>query len=227
MSTLADYLAFAESHPALFINPPEGGYNILLDETAIQKVEAETEEELKARWLPAEWAKVGIVYQDQYLFLLRDAVRFPDGSVGTYIRFVDRYPGALGVVILPMYQRQILLIKHFRHATRTWHFEVPRGFGIEGSTEENARRELEEEIGATASRVVSLGLMHPDTGMSSQQVALFYADVASYGQIEAEEAITELLPTPVTEFERMIRENEITDGFTLTVYARAKVHGLL
>lgn len=224
---LADYLAFAKSHPALFANPPEGGYTIILDETEIHKVEAETAEKLKAGWLPAEWAKVGIVYRDQYLLLLRDAVCFPDGSVGTYIRFVDLWPDVPGVVILPVYQGQILLIRHFRHATRTWHIEIPRGFGIEGSTEENARRELEEEIGGIASRLVSLGLIHPDTGMSSQRVALFYADVASHGQPEVKEAITEILPTPVPEFERMIREDEITDSFTLAAYARAKVCGLL
>jgi len=35
------------------------------------------------------------------------------------------------------------------------------------------------------------------------------------------------LPTPVSEFERMIRDNEIADGFTLAAYARAKLRGLL
>jgi ADP-ribose pyrophosphatase len=224
---LDDYLDFAKGYPALFTNPADGGFTIILNQSEIQKVEVETAVRLKAKGLPPEWAKVGIAYRDQYLLLLRDAVRFPDGSLGTYIRFVDISPSVPGVAILPVYQEQILLLRHFRHATRTWHYEIPRGFGIEGTVEANARRELEEEIGASASRLISLGLMYPDTGISSQQVALLFAEVAYYGQVEIAEAITELLPTPVPVFERMIRQNEISDGFTLAAYARAKVYGLL
>ena len=77
-------------------------------------------------------------------------------------------------------------------------------------------------MGATIKHLVSLGLIYPDTGMSSSRVALFYAEIAFYGNVEAAEAITGLLPTP----ERLIRENEITDGFTLAAYARVKALGL-
>jgi len=175
-----------------------------------------------------EWSQVGIAFRDQYLLLLRDAVRFPDGTVGTYIRFVDPRDGVPGVIVLPIYQGQILLLRHFRHATRSWHLEIPRGFGWQGLTsEESASRELEEEIGATPSRLVSLGQTYPNTGMTSECDELFYAEVESYGNAEAQEAIIEILPTSLPEFERMLRENEITDGFTLAAYARAKLKGLL
>lgn len=226
MSTLTDYLAFARTHPELFVNPPDGGFTVLLDEHEILEAAAQMVKHLEETGKPSEWACVGIAYQDQYLLLLRDAVRFPDGTLGTYIRFVDQFPGILGVATLPMYQKHVLLIRHFRHATRSWHIEIPRGFGIESSSEANARRELAEEIGATVSRLVPLGQTYPDTGMSSGRVALFYAEVESYGQPETGEAITDLLPTSLSEFERMIRENEITDGFTLAAYARAKSLGL-
>lgn len=227
MSLLADYLALAEHHPKLFTNPSEDGITILLNEEEIHQVEAEMAEKLKARRLNAEWSKVGIAYQDQYLLLLRDAVRFPDGSTGTYIRSVSLLPDILGVVILPVYQGCILLIRHFRHATRSWHLEIPRGFGVTESVEESVRQELTEEIEATISRLLPLGLMYPDTGMLSQPVALYYSEIAAYGQPESKEAISEIFPTSPTDFERMIRENEITDGFTLAAFARAKVHGLI
>lgn len=228
MSTLADYLAFAKAHPALFVNPQEGGVTILLDEKEIHEAETQMAEWLESKDMPAEWARVGIAYQDQYVLMLRDAVRFPGGFLGTYIRMVGEEDDPPGVIVLPLYQGQVLLIRHFRHATRTWHIEIPRGFGKKGlSSEENAQRELEEEIGATISRLVSLGSMYPDAAASTECDALFYAEVESYGKVETEEAITELLPTSVSEFERMIRENEITDGFTLAAYARAKAQGLL
>lgn len=36
--------------------------------------------------------------------------------------------------------------------------------------------------------------------------------------MEIQEAIAELLPTPVPELERMMHDNEITDRFTLPAY---------
>src|SRR5437879_337758 len=145
---------------------------------------------LKPKHLPTEWAQVGIAYQDQYRMILRDAVRFPNGLLGTYVRIVR--DGAPGVITLPVYQGQVLLIRHFRHATRTWHLEIPRGFGTKGLTsEENAKRELEEEIGAKPSRLISLGQIYPNTGMTSECNELFFAEVESYGNVEIEEAITD------------------------------------
>ncbi len=226
MSTLEDYFAFAKAHPALFVNPPGAGFTILLDKADIRAAESQMAQRLKAAGLPSEWAQVGIAYQDQYGMILRDAVRFPDGSLGTYIRMVG--DGTPGVIVLPIYQGQVLLIRHFRHATRTWHLEIPRGFGTKGfSSEENARRELEEEIGATISRMVSLGRAYPDAGAGADYNDFFYAEVVSHREVEANEAIVELLPTSVAEFERMIRDNEMTDGFTLTAYALAKAQGML
>src|SRR5258706_10157405 len=147
MSTLADYLAFAKAHPSLFVNPPQDGITILLDEDEIQEAERQEARRLEKQGLPAEWAKVGIAYRDQYVLLLRDAVCFPDGSLGTYIRSVDEDEHAPGVVVPPLHQGQVLLIRHFRHEKRDWQLEIPQGFGISGlSSEESIRLELKEEI---------------------------------------------------------------------------------
>ena len=224
MSTLADYLALAKANPAFFQNPSHEGIRILLDENEIREIEAQME----AKGLPFEQARVGIIYQDPYLRVIRDAVLFPDGKKGIYLRLIEPVDHAPGVIVLPVYQGQILLLRHFRHATRSWHLEIPRGFGTKGfSDEENIRRELQEEIGGTASRLISLGQLYPNTGMTSECDQLFFAEVESYTDPEIGEAITDILPTPLPEFERMIRDNEITDGFTLAAYTRAKLQGLL
>jgi len=226
VSTLEDYFAFAKTHPTLFVNPPGAGFTILLDEAEIREAESQMAQWLKEKGLPTNWAQVGIAFQDQYTMILRDAVRFPNGALGTYIRMVG--DGTPGVIVLPIYRDQVLLIRHFRHATRIWHIEIPRGFGKKGlSSEENARRGLREEIGATIARLVSLGRVYPDTGALSEYNDFFYAEVESYGEIEADEAIVDLLHTSLSEFERMIRETDMTDGFTLTAYALAKAQGLL
>jgi ADP-ribose pyrophosphatase len=227
MKSLADYLSFAQAHPALFVDPP-GGFTILLNEEKIREVEAEAAQRLEAQGLTAQWAQVGIAYQDQYIIILRDAVRFPDGSSGTCTRFGSQMESASGVAILPVYQGHILLIRHFRHETRTWHLEIPAGFGIKGfSNEENARRELGEEIGATISRLISLGQVHPDPESSSDVLELFYGELESYGGVEVHEGISELLMVTVMEFVRMIREYEITDPAAIVAYTRAKLKNLL
>src|SRR6266699_4846688 len=224
MSTQADYFAFAKAHPEQFVNPPEGGFVILLGEDEIREAEATVAQKLEAKGFPNEWAQVGIVYQDQYGMILRDAVRFPGGALGTYIRFVGGADGAPTTIVLPFYQGQVLLVRRFRHATRTWHLEIPRGFGTKSlSAEDNAHSELAKEIGASVSRLVSLGLL----GSDLESTELFYAEIASYEELNAHEGITEVLLVTVSELERLIREGQITEAFTIMAYTQAKLHDLL
>src|SRR5690349_18746534 len=165
----SEYRALVSSQPELFENPPDAGFEILLDENEIRQAEDNVAEQLRKFGAPAEWAAVGVAYKDQYGLILRDAVRYSNGSLGTYIRFVA--PPVPGVVILPVWQGRILLIRHFRHATRSWHLEVPRGMGFDTDVEKDASRELAEEIGASGVRLVGLGDVYPDTGLSNSRVA--------------------------------------------------------
>jgi ADP-ribose pyrophosphatase len=223
----ADYFALVSARPELFRNPEGAGFVILLDEADISQAEAQTAGQLTKFGAPKEWAEVGVAFRDQYVLLLRDAVRFADGSLGTYIRTVAPQNSFQGVAILPVWRRQVLLIRHFRHATRAWHLEIPRGIGTAPDAEVTARRELAEEIGASGIKIRGLGETYPDTGAGSSAVALFYAEVDSYGTPEIHEGITAILPTPLAEFERMIADGELSDGFLLAAYARAKARNLI
>lgn len=226
------YFKLVQERPSLFNNLGGAIFNILLDPTEIHKVETYMQQKLIDQGVPnvwaRDWSQVGIVFSDQYLLLLRDAVLFPDGSMGTYIRWVPHDDSAPGVAILPVYNGQVLLVRHFRHATRKWHLEIPRGFGTPGkSTKESARQELWEETKAKVSQFTSLGRIYPDSGMTSSHVELFYAVVESYGNAEAYEAISEIHLITVYEFEHLIRSNEVSDSFTLAAYARAKLQQFL
>jgi ADP-ribose pyrophosphatase len=225
MSNRDDYFALVKAFPELFRNPPGAGFEILLDEEDISQAENSAAQQLRSVGAPAGWARVGVAFRDQYSLILRDAVRYTNGSVGTYIRMVT--PPVPGVVILPLWKGQILLIRHFRHATRSWHLEIPRGFGTGTDAKESADLELKEEIGASGIRLTELGMMYPDTGATNSVVALFHAEVSSYGKPEEVEAITDIIPTPAAEFERMIGDCELDDGYLLAAYARAKARNLL
>jgi ADP-ribose pyrophosphatase len=227
MGDRADYRALIEKYPDLFRNPPGAAFEILLDEADIQRAEQRMAELLGKFGAPPEWSRVGIAFRDQYVLILRDAVRYVDGSLGTYIRAVDPRPTFRGVVVLPLWHGQVLLIRHFRHATRSWHLEIPRGAGSASDPRESAQRELAEEIGASAVRLIELGEVYPDTGLTNSRVALFCAEVESYDAPEAIEGITEILPTSVVQFEEMIGNGELEDGYLLAAYARAKARGLI
>lgn len=83
-----------------------------------------------------------------------------------------------GVVVLARDPDQRLAVVRQYRATRdaaVW--ELPRGFGSSASPTEDAARELAEETGARAVRLALLGLIHPDTGVQRQQVAVVRAHV--------------------------------------------------
>jgi ADP-ribose pyrophosphatase len=227
VSDLAEYFSLVEARPELFRNPPGAAFEILLQESEIHEAEKRAAERLQKAGAPAEWAQVGVAFRDQYVLLLRDAVRFPDGSLGTYIRTVQPEHSFQGVVVLPVWQDQVLLIRHFRHATRTWHLEIPRGFGMDPDARQSATNELKEEIGAAGIKLVDLGETYPDAGIDSSSVAFFYASIDSYGKPELHEGITDILPTPVSELERMTRDGELKDGYLLTAYGLAKARNLI
>jgi ADP-ribose pyrophosphatase len=228
MNKLIRYLSLVEAHPDMFKNPGDEAFSILLEPSQIQEVQSVVARRLKQKELPLEWAEVGLVYEDEYILILRDAVRFQNGQLGTYFRLVVKPYKALGVVILPIYQKKILLFRHFRHATRNWHLEIPRGFGELGlSSYENAKKELREEIGTEEAIFTSLGNLHVDTGISAESVELFFAEISNFDRGDALEGIQQLQLVEVEEFEKMIIDCQITDSFTIAAYTRAKLNRLI
>jgi ADP-ribose pyrophosphatase len=222
---LAEYLEFAIARPELFDNP-QGGVRIILDPAEIVAVEEAVACDLKRRGLPADWASVGIVFQDPWIFVLRDAVEFPDGSRRTYARVVNRIGNGAGA--LPVLEGRIVLVRHFRHAVRRWLLEVPRG-GIEpGATaEETARRETQEELGARVGKLLHLGFLHGSTNLYGSGAHLFFAEIESVGSPQIEEGITAIEQLTPKEFEARLLAGEIRDSFTVAAYTHAKLRGLI
>jgi ADP-ribose pyrophosphatase len=180
--------------------------------------------------LPLEWAEIGVLSSDSYMILLRDLVEFPDGIKRGYIRIIHSATlyGEHGVIILPVLDEKVLLVNHFRHSTRKWHWEVPRGYGEPGvSSTETAHRELKEEIGAENSELISLGILHPETGFENQQVDLYLAKLASSPKPEINEGIESFCWITFPELEEWIVSEKITDGFTIAAYTKAKLKGLI
>ena len=121
-----------------------------------------------------------------------------------------------------------MLLHQYRHPTRQWHYEVPRGYGEPHvSAIENAHKEIEEETGGKIEELVSLGEFHNNTGYEAASVALFYARLSSVGAANVNEGIESFVWLTVEELEEWIADGKITDGFTIAAYTKAKLKGLI
>nr|WP_241267567.1 NUDIX hydrolase [Streptomyces scabichelini] len=226
----------------MFRNDPEGT-EILTDPALIRKVRRHARADAARRAagrsrMRSYWERlraavrpvpVGVVSADRFLLHLRDPVRFPDGRTGLYNRILPPPSATPGVVVLPLLgpDGAIVLIEHHRHATREWHWEVARGFGEPGATEEeNVARELDEELTTRTDKVISLGELHPDTGLLAHRVKLYAAYVERIGDLERGEGIRQAVSVSLDEAEDMVRNGEITDSFTIAVLYRARLAGL-
>jgi len=221
---LARYRALVRARPERFANPPGDIYEILLEPHAMERARRDAAACRRESGLPSDDTRVGVLAVDPYLLMLRDAVRFADGSYGLYNRLI--VPS--GAAILPIVDEGVVLLHRFRHGTRAWHLEVPRGtFSGTGTREDEARRELAEEIGASTTEVIDLGQLHSTTGCLDEEHQLYLARLSAIGRADKHEAIDAVKVLAVAEVERLIADGTITDGPTLACVLRARLRGLL
>jgi ADP-ribose pyrophosphatase len=221
------YRALLAARPALAASP-KGGITVVSDPSETARIEAVMADRFAAEGLPREWARAGIFYEDPYIVLLRDAVIFPDGKPGLYHRVIARHDEPTGVAVLGRYGGKILLVRHFRHPSRAWHLEIPRGaVGADEDPLHVAHLEISEEIGGTIRSLTRLGLLHGASALMRHSVVLVYAEFESIGTPALGEGIAEILLVSPTEFERMIAESAITDAFTVAAAYHARLRGLL
>lgn len=224
----ADFRRYRElvtERPGLFASPPDG-IAILLDEAEIKAAERHIARRNRAHGLPAASASVGVLAEDFYILVLRDAIRFPDGSLGTHSRVIYAHPDGIGV--LAVNAGRIVLIRIFRHSVRRWMLEIPRGAVEHGhGLEETVHKELAEEVGGTATRLVHLGRSTSDTSLCSGRIDLYFAELSALGGPQLSEGIGGIVLVTPQEFEAMIARREIEDSHAMAAFALARLRGLI
>ena len=205
---------------------------IISDMGVVAEWERKEREYLARRSYPSEWARIGIVLDDPYVIGVRDLVRFPDGKLRGYIRIIDRASlkngQSVAILLFSEVSGKFALLRHFRHATRSWHLEIPRGFGeINTPPLKQAKRELWEELQVQVNYIVSLGSFHANTGLESTETQLFFAKSNSECVPNRNEGISEVVGLTLSQIEHYIESGQITDSFTIASYTRAKLRGLL
>jgi len=121
------------------------------------------------------------------------------------------------VVILPLIQDQVVLLRQYRPTVGDWIYEIPAGTLKPGEDPyECARRELEEETGYRPGRLVKMFEMYTSPGYSTEKLHAFLALDLQEGtpHLEAGEEITVAI-TPMRKVLEMIRKNQIRDAKTI------------
>jgi ADP-ribose pyrophosphatase len=143
------------------------------------------------------------------------------GSKGRHTYQIIRHPG--GAAVLPVYaDGSVSLIRQLRPAVDAIMLEIPAGrLNPAEPPSECAHRELSEEPGITAEKLVSLGTICSSPGVFDEIIHLYAAVGISQGeaQPEADEEI-EVLRLPFAEALQMASDGRIGDAKTLAALFR-------
>lgn len=156
------------------------------------------------------------VYSGKRINVTLDTVRTPRGDV-IALEMV-RHPGAAAVVPLlgppDSDDPSVLLIRQYRWAAGGTIWEIPAGVLEPGEDPADcARRELEEEAGATAGSIERLTSIWTTPGFTDEVIHLFVArDLTPVPTRHQADELIETAARPVSLIMEMIRNGEIRDG---------------
>ena len=151
-----------------------------------------------------------------------DEVELPNGEHKkfSYLNF------AKGVCILPITSdHQVICLKQYRHAIKSWQWELPAGMIDNDDTApiETAKRELEEETGYEAKDWLELGSFYPSPGSTSEEIFLYAAAGLSKTEqkLESSEQI-EIHTVSMQELKDLVSNGEFQHGAGLATILKYK-----
>lgn len=161
------------------------------------------------------------IFHGRIVDLRVDTVRLPNGHLTT--REVIDHPGGVAVVAIDE-NDNVLTVKQYRYAFQTVLEEIPAGKLERGEDPlVCAVRELGEETGFTAGRIVPLGAYHSSPGFSSERLYLYLALDLSRGEAHPDEGeFLDLVKLPFSELLSMVKRGEISDGKTAIAALQAE-----
>ena len=165
------------------------------------------------------------VYANPWMTVREDAIRRADGSTGIY-GVVDTPDIAL---IIPADGDRLHLVEQYRYPVAGRRWEFPSGTAdqqLDVDAAALAARELREETGLVAGRLIPLGTLDVMPSMSNQRCRVFLAEDLTQGapQRDLEEADMKSAWFTRAEVERMINDGTLTDAKSTAAYALLLLH---
>jgi ADP-ribose pyrophosphatase len=151
-----------------------------------------------------------------------DEFEIEGGTKGKY-HYVHTLGSTMVVPILD--SKKLLLVKQFRYLNQRESLEFPCGSIHKGlSAEENAIKELREETGLDG-KLKYIGEFSPYTGAADEMCSVYVANNLFQSPLPMDDTEEfELVELSIEDFEKLIKENKIWDGLTLSAWILAKNH---
>lgn len=153
------------------------------------------------------------VYANPWIRVREDVAELPDGRTTLY-GVVECAP-AVGV--LPFLdERTVVLVGQWRYVSRAFRWEIPTGAVKPGESEEAAvQRELAEEAGYAADRLVKLCTFDTSKSILDETAHLYVAEGLRPVAREPDDTeFIEVRAFPFADVVRMVERSEIVDGMT-------------
>ena len=163
------------------------------------------------------------IFNGNIMQIRKDKVLLPDGN--TAFREICRHNG--GVCILAIDDTgKCAVVKQYRHAVGGEIIELPAGKleAGENDTGVAAARELEEETGASAGRLIHLGSIYSSPGFCTEVIHIYLASRIKIGKPHPDS--TEFLNSewiPYQTLKEMIADGRILDAKTISAVALAEI----
>ena len=162
------------------------------------------------------------VYRNPRMIVREDEVERSNGSRGIY-GVVEKFDSA---IIIPTEGEYVYLVEQFRYPIGQMSLEFPQGSWEQNGIEplEIARGELKEETGIVAAQLEYLGEIVIAIGYSNQKTHAFVATGLTQGASapDPEEHDIVLRRYSFSDFEELLRRNQIKDAQTLAAWALYK-----
>lgn len=155
------------------------------------------------------------IFKGKLLQLSQRKQKLPNGYQA--ILEVVSHPGA--VLIVPILSNdKLILIKQYRPVINSYIWEFPAGtLGKREKPLLCAKRELMEEIGYSAARWKSIGVIYPAPGYANEKIIIYSASglKKKTADVQSDEIIESEICTKL-QIKKMVRAGEIVDAKTLS-----------
>jgi ADP-ribose pyrophosphatase len=170
--------------------------------------------------VPWKTASSRPVYENRWIKVREDMAELPDGRTTVY--GVVQCPGCVG--ILPFIDADtVLLVGQYRYVARDFYWEIPTGAQHAGeSLEEAAQRELAEEAGVEAGRLVALCDFHTSKSILREVAHLYMGESLRPASRPPDHTeFIERRAFPFADVVAMVERGEIKDSMTVIAVLHA------
>lgn len=161
-----------------------------------------------------------VIYKNPWIEVREDQVIDPKGTKTIYDYI--HIPRTVGVVPLDGDQN-IFLCKQYRYLFKDYSWEIPRGFVDKEETPlQAAKRELREEAGLVAKRLIKLGTLRLSVGTVDEEATIFLAQINIIPKnLSHEDEISEVKRFTIKKVLEMINNSHLIDGLTVGAILKA------